>query len=108
MSVGEHFTKLGKVFGVAINKLHDFAEAIKDCDRMQNARIELAKVSSIYFLAAFDNIAMLICGARIAKTADTYCSLVETAVTMLAKGEAEKDVLYYFDKLYVKEMAGED
>ena len=91
----------------AVAALKDFENALNDQARMCEAENEIMMLASWEFVRAFNSVARLICSARIAPFADTYCSLAKKAVEMLAKGEEEKDVLYYFDKLYVKEMAGE-
>lgn len=108
MKIAESFKNLSTlIIGNALDALKDFENAIKDQSRMCEAQNEIMALSSCEFTRAFNSVARLICSARIAPFADTYCCLAKAAVNMLAKGEDEKDVLYYFDKLYVKEMAGE-
>ena len=107
MKVVESLKKLcTKTSGKLVIALEDFENALRDSNRMTNLENEILSLSNIQFVSAFNAIAKLICSSRKTSFADTYCDLAKTAVNLLAKGEEEKDVLYYFDKLYAKEMVG--
>ena len=108
MKLAESLKNLStSIIGKAVSALDDFKSALEDQSRMCEKQNEIAALSSYEFVNAFNCVARLICSARILPFADTYCGLAETAIQMLAKGEKQEDVLYYFDKLYVKETAGD-
>ncbi len=109
MKIAESLKNLStSIIGKVVGALSDFENALEDQSRMCEAQNEIMALSSNEFVSAFNAVARLICSARTASSADTYCSLAKTAVELLAKGEEEKDVLYYFDKLYINEMAGDE
>lgn len=108
MSIAESFKNLStSIIVKVVGALNGFESALEDQSRMYEAQNEIMAMSSSEFIRAFNSVARLICSARTASFADTYCCLAKTAVDMLAKGEEEKDVLYYFDKLYIEEKVGE-
>lgn len=88
---------------ISANAFLDFKEGLHDVNRMNMCKNEIAMLSSGTFCHAFDDVAYRICSTRTAKTADTYCALADEAVKKLAKGESESDVIWYFEKLLMKE-----
>ncbi len=97
--------KIFKEFSIfAASTYKNFSSILNDHARMNEVDNQIISLSSCAFGRSFRNIAMKISEARLFPTADTYCMLANKALEMLASGENEADVLYYFDNLLIKEF----
>lgn len=95
------------IANTAVIACHDFSASLNDTARMCDADNRIYSIAGGAFCRAFSEIAKQICYTRKCIFADTYCSLAEDAISMLASGVPEKDVLYYFDKLLIRERGGD-
>lgn len=97
------FEKCKELFKAIVNTsviaFHDFQSSLNDTARMCDADNRIYSISSGAFCRAFSEIAKQLCYTRKGIFADTYCSLAEEAISMLASGVPERDVLCYFEKL---------
>ena len=84
----------------------DFNNSIDDLNKRCEIKNRIATLSSFDFVSAFDYTANAICERRITPNTETYLSLAEKAIELLASGKEQADVLYYFDELLSKENEG--
>lgn len=105
------FEKCKELFKAIANTsviaFHDFQSSLNDTARMCDADNRIYSLAGGAFCRAFSDIAKQICYTRKCIFADTYCSLAEEAIVMLLKGVPEKDVLYHFDKILIRERGGD-
>lgn len=104
MKTFEKFEELFKaIANTAVIACHDFSASLNDTARMCDADNRIYSLAVGAFCRAFSDVAKQICCTRKCIFADTYCSLAEEAISMLASGVPERDVLCYFEKfLFVK------
>ena len=68
------------------------------------AENKLYAISSGAFVRAFSDTAHKIAYCRSAPNRDTFLALADKAQEMLARGDSQSDVLWYFDEMLAKEM----
>ena len=107
MNIFEKCKQLFKaIANTSVIAFHDFQSSLNDTARMCEADNKIYSISSGAFCRAFSDIAKQICYTRKDIFADTYCSLAEEAISMLASGIPEKDVLWHFDRILIRERGG--
>ena len=84
----------------------NFNNIIYDLSKRCEVKNRIANLSNYDFVTAFDYTANAICERRITPNTETYLSLGEKAIELLASGKEQADVLYYFDELLRKEDEG--
>lgn len=82
---------------------NDFSCRIDDFNKVMEMKNRIATLSNYNFVSAFDYTANAICARRTTPNTETYLSLGEKAIELLASGQEQADVLYYFDELLRKE-----
>ena len=81
-----------------------FQNGISDYADICEAENKLYAISSGAFVRAFSDTAHRVAYFRSAPNRDTFLTLASKAQEMLASGDSESDVLWYFDEMLAKEM----
>lgn len=88
---------------LCVEAYSDFSCRIDDFNKVMEMKNRIAALSNYNFVSAFNYTANAICSRRTAPNTETYLSLGEKAIELLAKGQEQADVLYYFDELLSEE-----
>ncbi len=81
----------------------DFLSRVDNFNKIMEMKNRIATLSDYNFANAFDYTAKVICARRTTPNTETYLSLGEKAIELLARGQEQADVLYYFDELLREE-----
>ena len=79
-------------------------KGISDYADICEAENKLYAISSGAFVRAFSDTAHRIAYCRSAPNRDTFLALADKAQEMIARGDSQSDVLWYFDEMLAKEM----
>lgn len=107
MKLSDKLKKLGTQMGTsAICAVKELDRAINACAERHEATARLMNLAGVGFTRDFQFTADQICYCRITDNTETYISLVDEAIEMLASGCHQADVLAYFEKVLMKEKVG--
>lgn len=81
-----------------------FQKDISDYADICKSENKLYAISSGAFVRAFSDTACRIAYCRSEPNRDTFLALASKAQEMLASGDSEADVLWYFDEMLAREM----
>ena len=87
-----------------VNAYYDYSKSISDYADICEAKNKLYTISSGAFVSAFSDTAHRIAYCRSAPNRDTFLALADKAKEMLARGDSQSDVLWYFEEMLAKEM----
>lgn len=93
---------------LATSTFKEFTEQIERYAKCCEAENRLASVSSDAFVRAFSDTAKQICYCKTTPFLNNYLPLIDEAIEMLASGEEEAEVLWYFDILLQNERGGKE
>ena len=103
MKIPKVIEQMGKMCTVAYS---DFSNSLDELNKRCEIQNRIAILSSYDFVRAFNYTADAICARRTTPNTETYLSLGEKAIELLASGKEQADVVYYFDELLRKENEG--
>lgn len=100
MKIPETIKQMAKL---CVSAYNDFNTTIEDFNKRCEVKNQIASLSNYLFADAFDYIANAICERRSTPNTETYISLGNKAMELLASGVDQADVLDYFDELLERE-----
>ena len=87
-----------------VTEYERFQKDISDYADICEAENKLYAISSGAFVRAFSDTARRIAYCRSSPNRYTFLALADKAKEMLARGDSQSDVLWYFDEMLAKEM----